>query len=225
MAKSKSRSDADRPSPTRSVSHLIILGHPATESFNAAIAKRYVETVHANHQETVLRDLYALGFDPLLKESERSISKDQPFSPDVENELDLIRKCDVVTFVYPLWFGTPPAIIKGYLDRVFGAGFRFTDLATRKNDLFGGKRLAVVTTSASTMPWLESQGMWISLRQSFEQYLKAVFGFAKNYHYHADAIVDDLGQAEAHRILYEVEAFARTICAEAAMSGRAHLRL
>lgn len=222
MPKSESRSDGDRPSPSRSVSHLIILGHPATESFNAAIAKHYVETVHANHQEAILRDLYALGFDPLLKESERSMSKDQPFSPDVEKELDLIRKCDVVTFIYPLWFGTPPAIIKGYVDRVFGAGFRFTDLATQKNDLFRGKRLAVVTTSAATLPWLESQGMWISLRQSFEQYLKAVFGFAKNYHYHADSIVDGLDQAEADRILYEVDAFARTICAEAAMSARQH---
>ena len=222
MTKSKSRSDVDRPSPTRSVSHLIILGHPAAESFNAAIAKRYVDTVHTNHQETVLRDLYALGFDPLLKDSERFMRKGQPFSPDVEQELDLIRKCDVVTFIYPLWFGTPPAIIKGYVDRVFGAGFRFTDLATQKNDLFRGKRLAVVTTSASTLPWLESQGMWISLRQSFEQYLKAVFGFAKNYHYHADSIVDDLDQADADRILYEVDAFARTICAEAAMSARPH---
>lgn len=222
MAKSKSKSDAARPLPARSVSHLIILGHPATESFTGAIAKRYVETVHTNHQKTVLRDLYALGFDPLLKESERFMVKDQPFSPDIEKELDLIRKCDVITFIYPLWFGTPPAIIKGYVDRVFGAAFRLTDLATQKNDLFIGKRLAVVTTSASTLPWLESQGMWISLKQSFEQYLKAIFGFVKHYHYHADSIVDDLDQADADRILYEIDAFARTICAEAAMSARPH---
>ncbi len=222
MATSKSSSDAARPSPTRSVSHLVILGHPATESFNAAIAKRYVETVQANHQQAVLRDLYALGFDPLLKESERFMTRDQPVSPDVANELDLIRECDVVTFVYPLWFGTPPAIIKGYVDRVFGAGFRLTDLTTQTNALFAGKRLAVVTTSASTLPWLESQGMWISLRQSFEQYLKAVFGFAKHHHYHADSIVDDLDRADAERILYEVDAFARKICAEAAMSAQSH---
>lgn len=222
MTKSKSRSDVGRPSLSRSVSHLIILGHPATESFNAAIAKRYAETVHSNHQDTVLRDLYALGFDPLLKESERFMREDQPFSPDVETELDLIRKCDIVTFIYPLWFGTPPAIIKGYVDRVFGAGFRLTDLATQKNDLFGGKQLAVVTTSASTLPWLESQGMWLLLRQSFELYLKAVFGFAKNYHFHADSIVDNLDQADADRILHEVDAFARTICADGAMSATPH---
>ena len=222
MAKSKARIEIDRPSPPASVTHLIILGHPATESFNAAIAKRYVETVHTSHQKTVLRDLYALGFDPLLKESERFMSKDQPFSPDVEKELDMIRKCDVVTFIFPLWFGTPPAIIKGYVDRVFGAGFRLTDLATQNNDLFGGKRLAVVTTSASTLPWLESQGVLISLRQSFEQYLKAIFGFAKSYHYHADSLVDNLDQANADRILCEVAEFARSICAETSMSTKPH---
>lgn len=218
MAKSKSRNDGDRLSPTKFVSQHIILGHPGTKSFNAAVAKRYVETVHKNHQKTVIRDLYALGFDPLLKESERFMLKGQPFSQDVEKELDLIRKCDVVTFIYPLWFGMPPAIIKGYVDRVFGAAFRLTDLVTQKNDLFSGKRLVVVTTSASTLPWLESQGMWRSLRQSFEQYLTAIFGFAKNDHYHADSIVDDLAQADADRILYEVEAFAQTICKEAAKS-------
>lgn len=220
MAKDNSGSDVERLSPIRSVSHLVVVGHPATKSFNASIAKSYVKTVRTNHQKTVIRDLYALGFDPLLKESERFTSKDELFSPDVETELNLIKKCDVVTFIYPLWFGTPPAIIKGYVDRVFGAGFRCTDLTTQNNNLFRGKRLAVVTTSASTLPWLESQGMLVSLRQSFEQYLKAVFGFAKSYHYHADSIVDDLDQAYADRILYEVDAFARTVCAEAAMSAR-----
>ena len=215
-------SESSRPDSTKAAnaSHLIVLGHPSKDSFNAAIARRYGETVHANYQEAVVRDLYDLGFDPLLKESERLPSKDQPFAPDIERELDLVRKCHVVTFIYPLWFGTPPAIVKGYVDRVFGAGFRLTDLKTQRNELFSGKRLAVITTSASTLPWLEAQGMWVSLRQSFEQYLKAIFGFSKHYHYHADSIVDDLDQADAGRILFEVEAFARTVCAETAMALR-----
>lgn len=220
MAQVKSESTRPDAAKADGVSHLIILGHPSPASFNAAIARQYVETARANHQEAVVRDLYDLGFDPLLKESERLPAKEQPFEPDVERELDLIRKCDVVTFIYPLWFGTPPAIVKGYVDRVFGAGFRVTDLKTGRNELFSGKKLVVLTTSASTLPWLEAQGMWVSLRQSFEHYLKAVFGFSKNYHYHADSIVDDLDRADAERILFEVDAFARTVCAETAMALR-----
>jgi NAD(P)H dehydrogenase (quinone) len=48
----------------RTISHLVILGHPSPDSFNSAVAGRYVEAVRANHQDAILRDLYALDFDP-----------------------------------------------------------------------------------------------------------------------------------------------------------------
>lgn len=204
----------------KAVEHLVILGHPSNKSFNAAIARRYIETVEANYHVAVLRDLYALRFDPCLKEEERLASGDRPLPADVSVELDLIERCDVITFVYPLWFGVPPAIIKGYLDRVFGAAFRVSDLKSDQRTLFAGKRLAVLSTSAATMPWLDSQGMWMSLRQSFETYLKTVFNFSECSHYHAASIVDDLSHAETDRILFEVTEFTRNLCANAAKSKR-----
>ena len=96
-------------------SHLIVLGHPSPDSFNAAVANRYAETVRASNQDAVVRDLYALGFDPLLTEAERKPG-DADAPPDaVQSELDLVIKSDVLCFVYPLWFGMPPAMIKGYI--------------------------------------------------------------------------------------------------------------
>ena len=83
-----------------------------------------------------------------------------------------------------------------------------------------GKRLVVLTTSASTLPWLEERGMWIALRQSFDVYLKTIFGFSHSDHYHADSIVDDLTPNYAERILFEVGEFARKICADEAMIHR-----
>lgn len=204
----------------KAVEHLVILGHPSNRSFDAAIARRYVETVEANHQVAVLRDLYAMHFDPCLKEEERFPSGDYTLPGDVALELSLIEKCDVVTFVYPLWFGVPPAIIKGYLDRVFGAAFRLSDLGGDERTLFAGKHLAVLSTSAATKPWLDSQGMWISLRQSFETYLKTVFGFSDCSHYHAASIVDGLSQANADQVLLKVAEFTRNLCANAAKSKR-----
>ena len=208
------------PSELRSISHLVVLGHPSKSSFSAAIAERYVATIQANHHDAVIRDLYDLGFDPCLKEAERLSDRDEPLSPDVAAELNYLRRCDVVTFVYPLWFGMPPAMIKGYIDRVFGAGFRLNDLKKSDGRLFQGKRLAVMSTSASSLPWLEAQGMWISLRKSFENYLQTVFGFVESYHYHAASIVDNLDPVEAERVLYEVGELARDICAKTAMALR-----
>lgn len=83
---------AKRRSKTRkALSHLIVLGHPSPKSFNAAIAHRYEETVRANYQDVVLRDLYALGFDPLLMEPERTASETDRIAADVKIELDLIE--------------------------------------------------------------------------------------------------------------------------------------
>jgi NAD(P)H dehydrogenase (quinone) len=198
-------------------SHLVVLGHPSPDSFNAALAARYVEEARSHHPKVELRDLYALGFDPLLKETERMADGAVSASSDVEVEVGLLKQCDVLTFVFPLWFGMPPAIIKGYIDRVLGTGFRVDDLTKSGERLLRGKRLAVISTSGSRRTWLEEHGMWVSLRQSFDEYLKTVFGFAHCDHYHADSIGDDLSEAEAKRVLFEVGEFARSVCACAAL--------
>lgn len=201
-------------------SHLVVLGHPSPDSFNSAIAAHYIETVASVYQDAMLRDLYATGFDPLLKEEERAADGVEGAAGDVRQELGFLERCDVLTFIYPLWFGMPPAIIKGYIDRVLGAGFRVDDLGQAPAGLLRGKKLAVITTSGSRQKWLEEHGMWVSLRQSFDEYLKTVFGFTRCDHYHADSIGDDLGPADARRILFEVGEFARGVCANAAAQPR-----
>lgn len=198
-------------------SHLVVLGHPGAESFSAALAAAYVNEARSLHHQAELRDLYALGFDPLLKESERLADGADVASSDVAAEVDLLRNCDVLTFVYPLWFGMPPAIIKGYIDRVLGAGFRIDDLMKPAEGVLRGKRLAVITSSGSRIAWLEEHGMWVSLRQSFDEYLKTIFGFAACDHYHADSIGEGLTDAGAKRVLFEVGQFARSVCACAAL--------
>lgn len=206
----------DRKAP----SHLVVLGHPSPDSFNAAIADRYIETVRSVYHDAVLRDLYAIDFDPLLKERERTAEGAVGISDDVQIELGFLGQCDVLTFIYPLWFGMPPAIIKGYIDRILGSGFRVDDLAEAPVKMLRGKQLAVITSSGSRRSWLEEHGMWISLRQSFDEYLKTVFGFVRCDHYHADSIGDDLGSEDARRILFEVGEFARNVCAMAAAQSR-----
>lgn len=198
--------------------HLVVLGHPSPDSFSAALAGCYVEAARSFHHDAILRDLYALGFDPLLKEAERTSNGAAGTSDDVRAELELLKRSGVLTFVYPLWFGMPPAIIKGYIDRVLGTGFRVDDLTRPGDGVLRGKRLAVITTSGSRLTWLEEHGMWVSLRQSFDEYLKTVFGFAQCDHYHADSIGDDLSTGDAERVLFEVREFARSVCASAAIS-------
>lgn len=197
--------------------HLLILGHPDPASYNHAVAARYADVARSNYQEVELRDLYAIEFDPLLKDVERPQRRSDMSSPDVQREINLIEQSAVISFIYPLWFGTPPAIIKGYIDRVFSAAFQLSDLRRDpKVGPFAGKTLSLFTSSAGTGPWLDEMGIMSSLQQSFGRYLERIFGFSKTHFFHADSVVEDIGANVAERHLFEAAQKARLICAEAA---------
>ena len=204
-----------------SVRHLLILGHPDQGSFNHAIAARYAEVARSNYQEVELRDLYAIGFDPLLKNLERPQLRPGVSGPDVRHEIDLVERSSVISFVYPLWFGSPPAIVKGYIDRVFGAAFQLSDLGhTRQVGPFVGKKLSLFTSSAGTGPWLDEMGIMTSLQQSFGHYLQSVFGFSSVYFSHADSVVDHMSPAVGEQHLFVAAEKARLICADSAAAKR-----
>lgn len=219
------QANADDVQERASVQHLLILGHPDPGSFNHAVAARYAEVVESNYQAIEIRDLYAIGFDPLLKDIERPRRRPGISSPDVRHEMDLIERSDVISFVYPLWFGTPPAIIKGYIDRVFGAAFLLSDLkGEREFRPFAGKPLCLFTSSASTSPWLDEHGIMTSLQQSFGRYLASIFGFSGTHHFHAASVVDEMGAGHVEQLLFEVSERTRLICADAA-AARHHAEI
>lgn len=167
-----------------------MLGHPATHSFNRAIAERYCEAVRDCGQEVVLRDLFALDFDPRLHADRLPGRPTNHLSGDVLRELGLLHGADVIVFIYPLWFGMPPAIIKGYVDRVLGEALTPHDIKNHIPDaILNSKRFAIFSTSATTRAWLEGQGQWQSLHQAFDAYLLSIFGMPDGGHTHFDAVV------------------------------------
>ncbi|MEN2784909.1 NAD(P)H-dependent oxidoreductase [Sphingomonas qilianensis] len=193
--------------------HIVILANPNLGSFSHAMAEAYCAAVADCGQTAVIRDLYALRFNPLLQASELPPSPSPP-AADVAAELDVLRDAAVIVFVYPLWFGMPPAIIKGYVDRVLGAGFSGRDmLAGTRPSVIQGKRLISFSTSASTRPWIEERGQWIALRQGIDSYLAAVFGLIDAGHSHFDAIVAPLSERYARECLLEVGEQARQVSA------------
>lgn len=203
--------DKAKPDPGGSL-HAVILGHPSQESFNAAIANHYSMSVEAAGQRSIVRDLYREGFDPRLSEAERTAAPDFVLPDEIDGHLKLIRKAKAVVLICPLWFGTPPAIIKGYVDRVFGALMRDTQSHPQTALSGTGKTLAVVTTSASTLPWLEQRRVWSSLRQSLDEYLKLVLGFDRALHHHIEQVTDDLSDEQGAELLEGVERFATDLC-------------
>lgn len=111
------------------VSHIIVLSHPEQESFNASVASAYCAAARETGDKAIVRDLYSMGFDPVLRSIERPGPDFRRLS-DVEQELEIIANADVFVLVYPLWFGTPPAMLKGYVERVLGPPSRRINCTT-----------------------------------------------------------------------------------------------
>jgi NAD(P)H dehydrogenase (quinone) len=105
--------------------HAVIVAHPNPKSFNLTMAETYAVAVRAAGDEPLLRDLYRVPFDPLLQTGEIPTPAGFAAGQDVEAERALLKDVDVYCLVYPLWFNTPPAMMKGYLERVFGMGFGY----------------------------------------------------------------------------------------------------
>jgi NAD(P)H dehydrogenase (quinone) len=194
--------------------HAVILAHPDSDSFNSAAASAYCDAVRDQGQEAVLRDLYRLGFDPVLKSKEQPRPDKYAMSNDVAAELAAIEKADVFVLIYPIWFGAPPAILKGYVDRVLGAGFSYGAIRERSRHRFmGGKQLLSISTSGNSIQWLDEQGAWLSLRTVFSQYLAQSFSMAGNEHLHLSNIADNMSERHVKEELYRVTEMARLMCA------------
>ena len=99
---------------------LVILGHPQKGSFNHAITQTAVQALRSNNHEVIFHDLYEEKFDPILTYEE--IPKDAEVDPIIKQHCQEISEADGVIIVHPNWWGQPPAILKGWVDRVIRAG-------------------------------------------------------------------------------------------------------
>ena len=202
--------------------HAVILCHPDPESFNAAVAKTYCEAVAARFHEVIVRDLYGIEFDPVLKANEQPSALDFVPLADVAIELGALSKANVIVFVYPIWFGTPPAMLKGYVERVLGAGFGHRLMRERGGgSVAAGKHLVSITTSGNSSQWLESQGAVVSLHNVFDNYLANAFSMASHEHLHLSGIVENMGDLTVRRELHRVTEFADATCAKLLHFGTA----
>ena len=104
----------------------LLLGHPRQDSFCHAIAETAVTTLRANGHAVAFHDLYAEGFHPLVtaEESRTRVSDD----PLVEQHCTELTRAEGLIVVHPNWWGQPPAILTGWIDRVIRPGVAY-DLA------------------------------------------------------------------------------------------------
>jgi NAD(P)H dehydrogenase (quinone) len=189
--------------------HAVILAHPSRKSLNAVIAETYREAIERLGGEVILRDLYAMRFDPCLKAAEIPGPKAPRFRQDVLREREMLVDVDVFALVYPLWFNAPPAILKGYVDRVFGMGFGFQPDFGGARPALTGRRLISFTTSGAPDFWVRDTGALSALMRLFDTHLSEICGMAVVDHVNFGGMVSDITQEAVDEVLDKVRATAR----------------
>ncbi len=102
----------------------VILAHPYTHSLNAAIAATVVSTLEKNGYGVHFHDLYQEGFDPLLSGEELAAGKSN--APLLRQHQEEISRAHGIIIVHPNWWGQPPAILKGWMERVLRKNVAYT---------------------------------------------------------------------------------------------------
>jgi 1,4-dihydroxy-2-naphthoate polyprenyltransferase len=124
---------------------LIILGHPRAGSLCGALAEAFASGAREAATEVRQLNLSALVFDPHVRTESPS---QQVLEPGLKEARELIVWAEHLVFVYPTWWGTLPALLKGFLDRVFTPGFAFRTCegGTGYQGLLGGRSAQLITT-------------------------------------------------------------------------------
>lgn len=130
---------------------LVILGHPSTDSFCAALSAACVEAnLNAGHEVRQLH-IADLSFDPVLRDG---FGTAQILEPDLLQAQADILWAEHLSFIFPIWWGGIPALLKGFIDRVFLPGFAFK---YRTGKAFPDKllqgRTAHLLLTMDTPPW------------------------------------------------------------------------
>jgi len=169
--------------------HAVIVSHPVERSFTLAVANTYCNAVRAKGHEAKLRDLYRMNFAPTLDADE--LPKPGGFTPgaDVVQERAFLARASVFAFVYPFWLNTQPAMMKGYIERVFGLGFAYGTTGSGNVPLLKSRKMISFTSSGAPMDWVINTGAWDAARRLFDEHFAAVCGLDLVDHIHFGGIV------------------------------------
>lgn len=106
---------------------LTIVAHPREESLTMKVTNRFIEGLQDAGHTVEFLDLYRHKFEAALPVADEPIwdAEEQHFSPEVTKEMKRMKSADALAFIFPLWWWNMPAIMKGYIDRVWNFGFAY----------------------------------------------------------------------------------------------------
>ena len=155
---------------------LVICGHPGEKSLNGSLAESYIKKSKKNNEVKSIF-ISELKFDPILHEGYKVIQK---LEPDLVEAQKKIKWAEHVVFFFPIWWGATPALMKGFMERVFLPGFAFRFAQNKifpEKRLLKGKTARVITTSGG--PWWIYLLTFFPYKYMFNNFFLRYCGFGK----------------------------------------------
>ncbi len=150
---------------------LLILGSPKRTSLCHALAEAYAQGARSEGHVVRLLALGEMSFDPILHEG---YDQSQTLEPDLLDAQRQIHWAEHLVFVYPVWWGGVPALLKGFLDRVLLPGFAFKYTGPQRWDKLLKGRSAELLVTLDTPPWYFR---WVYGAPAHRQMVRTVLGF------------------------------------------------
>ena len=137
---------------------LIVFTHPVKKSFNRAILERVNAGLSSAGHEVQTADLYAEGFQPAMIEEDFAQFEDKPMPEDVLREQARVEWSDAIVLIFPYWWWSIPAMLKGWIDRVMSYGWAWIDPARPEDGYLKDRKLLVLTTTGASARALAKRG-------------------------------------------------------------------
>jgi len=138
---------------------VILFAHPGTKSFNHAILQQVTESLHKHGITPILRNLYEQKFSPIFSPADMQALESEQVPKAIEEEQTILSESDLLIMIYPVWWWSQPAILKGYIDRIFSDGFAFKYEKNGPVGLLTGKQALVFTTTRESQQEMQASGL------------------------------------------------------------------
>jgi len=172
---------------------LIVHAHPEPTSYNAAMTRQAVQTLQSLGHKVVVSDLYRMGFDPVsdrrnflgqvdpvrlkMQAEELHAAAIAGFAADVQEQIDRLLDCDLLILQFPIWWLGMPAILKGWIDRVFACGIAYGGGRYFSTGALSGKRAMCALTLGGPREVYSADGLYDEVEQILFPIHRGIFGF------------------------------------------------
>lgn len=161
---------------------LIIFAHPNAESFNRAVLNSFINGLKSKEVSYDLVDLYAINFEPRLSSQDLALFQQGKVSPDIQAQQAKVAWADCLAFIFPVWWSAPPAILKGWIDRVFSLKFAYDFTDQGPVGLLKGKHALLITTTGGDQTFFESSGIKRAMEMTIDLGIFHFTGMEKVHH-------------------------------------------